>query len=334
MRAAAFATPSFSVSETAGCGIGYLPEHATSSHPRHARAEREGYLQRKERRAMSRSSWLSRTIAAARKLFARRKHRRPRLFLEPLEDRCVPATFTPSYFKDSFHVMGRYSLRDAIADSNMDQGNSPDTIQLLAGTYVLSFPNPTDPNTHRSLQENGGLYGDLDIFNGKHSLTIRGKVVGGMIATTITAADLEDRVFQIINKSKIAKSGTEVVFRDLIIQGGLARDDGTDNAAAGTTAALGGAILSKDGAKITLRNVIVQNSRAVGADGAAGSDFLVGGDGFGARGGAIYVGGGALKMTGGQINNARASGGAGGTGGNNTGSQGNAASGGTGGQAQ
>jgi hypothetical protein len=254
---------------------------------------------------MSKSTWFSRLLAALRPPCSSRRRRRP-LSVEPLEDRCVPATFTPTYFQDTFHMMGRYSLRDAVSDSNKDQGSAPDTIQLLAGTYVLSLPNAVDPNTHQSLQENVGLRGDLDITSNTHKLTIQGVSVGGIIKTKISAADLQDRLFQIV------KPGTEVVFRDLILQGGLAQDDGTDNTAPGTTAALGGAILSRDGATITLDHVILRNNTA------RGGDSLPGSDGFGAQGGAIYAGKGFLTVMRTQITNNQALGGAGGVGGDDS----------------
>jgi hypothetical protein len=257
---------------------------------------------------MSKSTWLSRIVGAARKPCAGRKRRGRKLWLEPLEDRCVPATFTATYFHDSFHVMGRYSLRDAVNDSNMDLGSSPDTIQLLAGIYDLSIPNVMDLNTHKVLQENAGLRGDLDITNNHHTLTIQGKTVGGIIKTTITAADLQDRLFQIV------APGTEVVFRDLILEGGLAQDDGTDNAAAGTTTALGGAILSTQTATITLDHVIVRNNKAQAGNGLPAVQNLPGGDGFDAWGGAVYATG-FLTVVGSIIKNNQALGGAGGMGG-------------------
>src|SRR6516164_3180659 len=58
---------------------------------------------------------------------------RTRLLLEPLEDRCVPTTITPTMFADG--VLGSGSLRDAVLQFNADSGTNDDTIQLEAGTY-------------------------------------------------------------------------------------------------------------------------------------------------------------------------------------------------------
>ena len=62
--------------------------------------------------------------------------------------------------------------------------------------------------------------------------------------------------------------GTQVVFRDLVIQGGLAQDDGSEGALAGTTDALGGGVLN-NGGNVTLDNVVLQNNVARGGDAAS-----------------------------------------------------------------
>jgi len=59
-----------------------------------------------------------------------------------------------------------------------------------------------------------------------------------------------------------------VVFRDLVIQGGLAQDDGSEGALAGTTDALGGGVLN-NGGNVTLDNVVLQNNVARGGDAAS-----------------------------------------------------------------
>src|SRR5262249_45294849 len=155
------------------------------------------------------------------------------------EDRCVPTMTIPVHdHGDSFHLVNRYSLRDAIYDSNHHFGQDDVIIQLDTGVYGLSLPNATDPNTHQVVQDNDDLRGDLDITNNLHTLIIQGNNVNGVIQTAITAADLQDRLFQVVS------DGTQVIFRDLILAGGLARDDGSNNVAIGTTPALGGAILA------------------------------------------------------------------------------------------
>jgi hypothetical protein len=80
------------------------------------------------------------------------------------------------------------------------------------------------------------------------------------------------------------------VFRDLLIQGGLAQDDGSDGAVAGTTDALGGGILN-NGGSVTLDDVVLQNNVAQGGDAS-----VLGAPGHNARGGGIYSTGGALSI--------------------------------------
>src|ERR1700736_5280280 len=78
--------------------------------------------------------------SVARSGFRRPKqHYWRRLLLEPLEDRCVPTTITPTTFADG--VLGSGSLRDAVLQLNADTGTGDDTIQLLSGTYALTIRN-------------------------------------------------------------------------------------------------------------------------------------------------------------------------------------------------
>src|SRR6516162_5240219 len=152
----------------------------------------------------------------------RPKHRcRTRLLLEVLEDRCVPSTIMPTTFAD---VLGSGSLRDAVLQFNADTGTDDDTILLAAGTYSLPIQHV---GAHH---ETAGLTRDLNLTQTSHHWVIQG--VGP--STIIDASLLQDRVFQIVNP------GTQVVFQDLVIQGGLAQDNGADGALAGTTDALGG----------------------------------------------------------------------------------------------
>ena len=218
---------------------------------------------------------------------------------EPLEERSVPAVFTPTVFVDG--GAGSGSLRAAIIASNADGDDGGDEIQLAAGTYTLSL-------TGRN--EDAAATGDLDITDNSETLTIRG---AGQSATIINAADI-DRVFEIVNP------GTTVVFQDLTIRGGLATDKGT----LGGTSALGGGILSNQGI-LTLDNVRILSNVAQGAAGAdgsspTGSSGTTGGDGTdgaGAQGGGLYVTGGALSLLNGSlVSYNQALGGAGGSGGN------------------
>jgi hypothetical protein len=207
--------------------------------------------------------------------------------LEVLEDRCVPSTIMPTTFAD---VLGSGSLRDAVLQFNADTGTDDDTILLAAGTYSLTIQNV---GAHH---ETAGLTGDLNLTQTSHHWIIQG--VGP--STIIDASLLQDRVFQIVTPD------TQVVFRDLVIQGGLAQDDGSNGALAGTTDALGGGVLN-NGGNVTLDNVVVQNNVARGGDAASGSPA-----GHDARGGGFYSTGGALTLAGATIANNQAIGGRGG----------------------
>jgi hypothetical protein len=211
-----------------------------------------------------------------------------RPFIEVLEGRWVPTTLTPTTFLDG--GLGSGSLRDAVLQFNADTGTDDDIIQLEAGTYALTIQNVG--NRH----ETAGLTGDLNLTQTSHRWIIQGTGP----STIIDASQLQDRVFQIVNP------GTQVVFQDLVIQGGLAQDNGADGAQAGTTDALGGGILN-NGGEVTLDNVVLQNNVVRGGDVAA---LTV--PGHNASGGGIYSTGGALSMAGDTLANNQASGGRGG----------------------
>jgi hypothetical protein len=223
------------------------------------------------------------------------QQQRRRLLLEPLEDRCVPTTITPTTFADG--VLGSGSLRDAVLQFNADTGTGDDTIQLLAGTYTLTIR-----NTHG--HDSAGLEGDLDLTQTSHHWIIQ----GAGSSTIIDASQLQDREFQIVNP------GTQAVFRNLVIQGGLAQDNGTDGALPGTTDALGGGILN-NGGNVTLDNVVLTNNVARGGNGADGAPGQAGGNGRNALGGGAYSTGGSLTISGSTFASDQAIGGHGGRGG-------------------
>src|SRR5260370_32343024 len=212
-----------------------------------------------------RTSWVAKMgcfVSVSKSSSRRYKQRyRTRLLLELLEDRCVPTRTRPTTFADG--VLGSGSLRDGVLQFNADPGSDDDTIQLLAGTYALTIVNTG------GIHETAGLQGDLNITNTSHRLIIQ----GAGPSTIIDASQVQDRVFQIVNP------GTVVVFQNLVIRGGLAQDDGSDGALAGSTDALGGGILNNAG-NITLDNVGVQNNVAPGGDAA-----VLSAPGHNARGG-------------------------------------------------
>ena len=237
------------------------------------------------------SRWAQAVLAWA---VSRRGSRRPppryrmALRAELLEDRSVPSTITPTTFADGGSGSG--SLRDAVLQFNADSGTDDDTILLEAGTYALTIRNSGGRH------ETAGLTGDLNVTSASHRWIIQGAGSG----TIIDASQLQDRVFQIVNP------GTQVIFQDLVIQAGLAQDNGADGALAGTTDALGGGVLNNGGA-VTLDNVVMRNNVARGGDGAA---LTV--PGHNANGGGIYSTGGALTLAGATLANNQASGGRGG----------------------
>ncbi len=215
---------------------------------------------------MSTKSWIrnifTRPVAAT--------IRKSRLGMLTLEDRTVPTVFTPTIFTDG--GAGSGSLRAAIISTNLNVTANSDTISLNSGTYTLTISNAS------SKQENGALTGDLDITQKSHTVIIQGKGTTGAGATIIDASALMDRVFHIVNP------GTVVQFNNLVIRGGLARDNGTTGAVADTTVAYGGGIFS-NGGTITLNNVVLQ------------SNTVRGGLALNASGGGLYSSGGSLTLT-------------------------------------
>ncbi len=214
--------------------------------------------------------------------------RRVRPFLEGLEDRITPTTFTPSVLTDGVTGNPNGTLRDAISAANADTGTATDTIQLAAGLYTLSIANAAG-------HETANASGDLNITNTSHALVIQGATDASGHPTTTIQQTKADRVFQIVNP------GTTVTFKDLIIEDGNAQEDGKAGTAAGSTEADGGGILD-DGGNVTLSNVALRSNSAVA------------GAGFAARGGGIYVAtGGSLTIQSSSIAVNKVLGGDGGT---------------------
>lgn len=151
------------------------------------------------------------------------------------------------------------SMRGAIIAANAEAGASPVVINLQpATTYNLTLTN--------AAQENAAATGDLDITTSLHPVTLVGGGSSGPLATVIDAAGLNtgnmrDRAFHITG------SGVAAVFQDLVIQNGVAADDGTGgvstNPTAQNTNRAGGGILNNGGG-LTLENVTVQTCHALG----------------------------------------------------------------------
>ena len=232
--------------------------------------------------------------------FAGKKPRKPRktaLAVEGLEERCVPATFTPTTTVDSNNPG---SLRYDINQANTNAATS-NTIMLKAGTYNLTL-------------------GELQLDKSAGSYIIDGAGAGKTIIQAKDAA----RVFEVDNCT--------VTFENLTIKGGMASDGGS----LGGSDALGGGILSVS-SYLTLNDVVVSGNTAQGTNGgtvatsSGGTSFNA--NGANAQGGGLYVFSGGLLIEGGtKISNNLAQGGYGAQG--TEGSSGSARAGGSGGNAQ
>src|SRR5690242_3186840 len=153
--------------------------------------------------------------------------------IEALERRSLLAAFNPLASATDGAVN---SLRAAIIAANANSQN--DTISLQSGTYLLTVANSAG-------QENNAAQGDLDLKESGKSVTIQGNGAG----ITFINANGIDRAFEIFNN-------VTVVFKNLTITGGTARDDGSAGASVTDTDAAGGGILSLGG-KVTLDHVTV-----------------------------------------------------------------------------
>jgi hypothetical protein len=182
----------------------------------------------------------------------------------------VPASrvIAPTTFSDSASPTSG-SLRAAIIAANNDSASGTITIQLAAGTYSLTVQNTAG-------QEDGAQQGDLDITNPVHMLILVGQGTTGANATVIDTGGLNDRAFQV-------DSGVTVQFQNLVIEHGLAQDNGTAGAAPGSTDGLGGGILNQGG-NVSLTNVVLQGNEALG------------GTGHNGLGGGLYTSAGTVRV--------------------------------------
>ena len=226
-----------------------------------------GAPNRRARRALG---W---KVSSTRPAGSSRRRVRPRL--EVLEDRVVPAgvidVTTTSDVPLNQLQPGEVTLRSAILQADDDTGTATDTIQLQPLTYTLSIANTAGHDV-------GDGQGDLNIVNNSHTDVIQGTTDVAGNPTTIIDQTVLDRVFQIVDP------GATVIFKNLIIEGGQAQDDGGVNTPAGSTEAEGGGILD-DGGNVTLSNVILEKNSADAANGNSAS----GGGIYVAQGGSLNV---------------------------------------------
>ncbi|ABX05364.1 MAG TPA: CSLREA domain-containing protein [Herpetosiphon sp.] len=89
---------------------------------------------------------------------------------QTIATQAAASIFTVTTFNDEVNQNGQCSLREAIVAANTnsvsaDCGNGAlvTTINLASGTYTLNIDNPAPVGTEFRLDDNSGLYGDLDI---------------------------------------------------------------------------------------------------------------------------------------------------------------------------
>src|SRR5437762_1549634 len=213
-----------------------------------------------------------------------------RLWLEPLEDRTQPSSFSAA------------TAADLIADINAaNQQGGSNTITLVAPSTSLFVLTAVDDT-------NDGATG-LPLIAAQNNLTIIGN--GDTIERSTAAGTPAFRLLDVA-------SGAALTLENLTLQGGLAYGAGA------SASASGGAIYSQG--SLTLDGATVRRNAAVGGGGGDGGGgytddanwYTYGGDGgdggFG-RGGAVYVADGTVSMTSDILSVDTAQGGRGGDGG-------------------
>lgn len=171
------------------------------------------------------------------------------LQLQPLEDRCLLAAFSPLAATPDGDAG---SLRDAIQTANSN--GQDDTITLEAGTYRLD-------QITSLVSDNTATLGDLDLTESGTTVTIVGQ---GVDETFVEQTQL-DRVFQIL-------AGVTVNFQDLTITGGTARENGMSGQFFNIGDGDGGGILNAGTANLT--NVQLLDNVAIGEDAGEGGGGL------------------------------------------------------------
>jgi len=190
--------------------------------------------------------------------------------LEQLEDRRLLATFHPLA---SAPDGSPQSLRAAIIAANSN--GQDNTIVLQTGTYELTIPNTAG-------HESAAAQGDLNLTGANHTITFQGAgdVVDGSRGATFIDGGKIDRVFQV-------SAGVTAIFDNLIIQNGIARDNGVNGALAGQTDSQGGGIFNAG--TVVLNRVKVTLCLAVGGAGQPGQTSAPAGTaGTNALGAGIY----------------------------------------------
>jgi hypothetical protein len=171
--------------------------------------------------------------------------RRPRLALEALEDRAVPAVFNVNSLADILNPgAGTVTLRSAIAAANATPG--ADTINLtLAGTYRIALA---------GANEDHNASGDFDILAAGGNLSIV-NTSGGRAA--VDGGNL-DRVFDINPTFDPAHPNATALFK-VTLQGLTVQH--------GLTTGGGAGIQDTGNASLELDNCVITGNVAVGAGG-------------------------------------------------------------------
>ncbi|HUE75030.1 MAG TPA: choice-of-anchor Q domain-containing protein [Pirellulaceae bacterium] len=196
---------------------------------------------------MTPQRWLALSGRKSRPVKKSLKRRSRRLMLEPLEGRQLLATFVVNTTADTVDAnpgdglavdaFGFTSLRAAIMEANALAGE--DRIELPAGTFALTRSAPN---------ENGAVWGDLDI---RDDVIIVG---AGAALTTIDAAGVNERIFEVL-ASSIARASTRFMLDGVTLTGGVANhlDQNADK---------GGALRLEGGTVATLTNCFFVGNRA------------------------------------------------------------------------
>jgi len=221
---------------------------------------------------MNPRSWIRKLFARSPRT-ARKEPGRSRPRLEALEDRTLPASFNA------------LTVTDLIAD--IKQSNS------TSGTNTINLTAPSSsPYTVTAVDNTTDGPTGLPVIAANNSLIIVGN--GDTIQRSTATGTPAFRLFDVA-------AGATLNLQNLTVQNGLASGSGVQ--------AKGGAIYSQG--RLSLDTVTIQNSTALGSDGAVGNP---GSPGQAASGGAIYVAAGSLMLTNSTLSGDAALGGAGGAG--------------------
>src|SRR5262245_12949288 len=202
----------------------------------------------------------------------------PKLVVEALEDRTVPAVITVTTLADNVTVDGQVTLREAVNAANTDTsvdgstaGSGADTIQFAAGLAggTINLATIGDDSCGPAALGAGS------------NITIDGLSGGTGITIQRDGAGPSMRLFNV-------SAGSSLTLTGLTLANGLAAggDGGGGRTGGGGAAGLGGAIFNS-GSLNLVQSTVTGNS-AVGGDGGIATGFTTynfGGGGGGSLGG-------------------------------------------------